>query len=153
MQLTPPQSSLPPKFYGTLLACRRPSRPPPGPAGNNINSSLAPPGKKQSKIDSSGHRTRAPTRFRNGRVPLDQPRLLTKYYLRLVTRLLYAISGMFKNMSLLKTRDPGELPSIECTLHLSAWFAIDKASLTNSLACLVPLGCPSLFEWYDQSYV
>ena len=72
---TPPQSSLPPKFYGTLLACRHPSRPPPGPAGNNINSSLAPPGKKQGKIDSSGHRTRAPTRFRNGRVPLDQPRL------------------------------------------------------------------------------
>ena len=61
------------------------------------------------------------------------------------------MSGTFKNISLLKTRDPGELPRVVCTLHLSACCAIDKASSTKSLACLVPLGglsCTSVLKTF-----
>ena len=71
----PPQSPFTPNFTEPLWCAK--ILPPPSRIrqGNKINSPLAPPGRKQGKIDSSGHRTRAPTRFRNGRVPLDQPRL------------------------------------------------------------------------------
>ena len=45
-----------------------------------------------------------------------------------------AINGMFKNMSLLKTRFPGLLPNVVCIPILIACMAMDNASSTNSFA-------------------
>ena len=45
-----------------------------------------------------------------------------------------AIDGMFKNMSLLKTRFPGLLPNVVCIPTLIACMAMDSASSTNSFA-------------------
>ena len=70
----PPQSRFTPNFTEPLWCTK--ILPPPSRIrlGNKINSPLAPQGRKQGKIDSSGHKTRPPNRFRNGRLPLDQPR-------------------------------------------------------------------------------
>ena len=51
-----------------------------------------------------------------------------------------AIKGMFKNMSLLKTKLPGLLPSVVCTPALIACVAMESASSTNSFAVVILCG-------------
>ena len=58
----------------------------------------------------------------------------TRCYLFLVNICQLAIKRAFKNISLLKTSDPGELLRVVCTPHLSQCCAIPKASLTKFLA-------------------
>ena len=45
-----------------------------------------------------------------------------------------AINGMFRNMSLLKTKEPGLLPRVVWIPALIACVAMDSASSTNSFA-------------------
>jgi len=47
---------------------------------------------------------------------------------------------MFKNMSLLKTKLPGLLPSVVCTPALIACDAMESASSTNSFAEVIFCG-------------
>ncbi len=51
-----------------------------------------------------------------------------------------AIKGMLRNMSLLKIRLPGLLPSVECIPALIACLAMDSASSTNSFASSIFCG-------------
>ena len=51
-----------------------------------------------------------------------------------------AIKGMFKNMSLLKTKLPGLLPSVVCTPALIACVAMESASSTNSFEVVIFCG-------------
>ncbi len=51
-----------------------------------------------------------------------------------------AINGIFKNMSLLKTKLPWLLPKVECAPAHMACIVIDNASSMNSLA-LAPVTC------------
>ncbi len=51
-----------------------------------------------------------------------------------------AIKGMLRNMSLLKTRLPGLLLSVECIPALIACMAVDSASSTNSFASAIFFG-------------
>ncbi len=61
--------------------------------------------------------------------------LLIRSSLRRVIACQSAINGMFKNMSLLKTRFPGLLPNVVCCIPtLIACIAMDSASSTNSFA-------------------
>ncbi len=47
------------------------------------------------------------------------------------------INGILRNMSLLKTRLPGLLPSVECIPALIACMEMDSTSSTNSFASTI----------------
>ena len=68
-----------------------------------------------------------------------------------------AINGIFKNMSLLKTKLPGLLPKVECAPAHMACIVIDNASSMNScigtvIAVSIPIFIQSLSSSFCASY-